>query len=83
MMTVVCLLTGMLSGCGFIDWLLEDEAQQIQQENGFYFVPTNPGTLAYKMFAGKNMILFNQEADFTLQQKHNFLDRWVKEVRFD
>ena len=67
----------------FADWLLEDEAQQIQQENGFYFVPTNPGTLAYKMFAGKNMILFNQEADFTLQQKHNFLDRWVKEVRFD
>ena len=67
----------------FADWLLEDEVQQIQQENGFYFVPTNPGTLAYKMFAGKNMILFNQEADFTLQQKHNFLDRWVKEVRFD
>ena len=32
MMTVVCLLTGMLSGCGFIDWLLEDEEGFYEEE---------------------------------------------------
>lgn len=66
----------------FADWLLTDEAQQALQKQGFYFVPTNPGTLAYKTFAGKNMILFNQPVLYTAQQKHDFLDRWVKEIRF-
>ncbi|MBP8599185.1 MAG: extracellular solute-binding protein [Selenomonas sp.] len=66
----------------FADWLLSDEAQQVLQTQGFYFVPTNPGTLAYKTFAGKNMILFNQPVLYTAQQKHDFLDRWVKEIRF-
>ncbi|TYZ28338.1 extracellular solute-binding protein [Selenomonas caprae] len=66
----------------FADWLLGDDAQLALQERSFYFVPTNPGTLAYKMFAGKNLVLFNQPASYTAQQKHDFLDRWVKEVRF-
>ena len=66
----------------FADWLLTDDAQLALQEQGFYFVPTNPGTLAYKSFAGKNMILFNQPGLFSTEQKHDFLDRWVKEIRF-
>ena len=66
----------------FADWLLSDEAQQALQKQEFYFVPANPGTLAYKSFAGKNMILFNQPVMFTAQQRHDLLDRWVKEVRF-
>ena len=66
----------------FADWLLSDEAQQALQKKEFYFVPTNPGTLAYKSFAGKNMLLFDQPVNFTDQQRHDFLDRWVKEVRF-
>ncbi|BAL84022.1 hypothetical protein SELR_23140 [Selenomonas ruminantium subsp. lactilytica TAM6421] len=66
----------------FADWLLSDEAQQALQKQDFYFVPTNPGTLAYKSFAGKNMILFDQPVNFTDQQRHDFLDKWVKEVRF-
>ncbi len=66
----------------FADWLLSDEAQQALQKQDFYFVPTNPGTLAYKSFAGKNMILFDQPVDFTDKQRHDFLDKWVKEVRF-
>ncbi len=66
----------------FADWLLSDEAQQVLQKQDFYFVPTNPGTLAYKSFAGKNMILFDQPVMFTAQQKHDFLDKWVKDVRF-
>ena len=66
----------------FADWLLSDEAQQALQKQEFYFVPTNPGTLAYKSFAGKNMLLFDQPVNFTDQQRHDFLDRWVKEVRF-
>lgn len=66
----------------FADWLLSDEAQQALQRQEFYFVPTNPGTLAYKSFAGKNMLLFDQPVNFTDQQRHDFLDRWVKEIRF-
>ena len=66
----------------FADWLLSDEAQQALQKQDFYFVPTNPGTMAYKSFAGKNMLLFDQPVNFTAQQRHDFLDRWVKEVRF-
>ncbi len=66
----------------FADWLLSDEAQQALQKQDFYFVPANPGTLAYKSFAGKNMILFDQPVNFTAQQRHDFLDKWVKEIRF-
>ena len=66
----------------FADWLLSDEAQLALQSQGFYFLPTNPGTMAYKTFAGKNLVLFNVRQQFTAQQRHDFLDRWVKEVRF-
>ena len=65
----------------FADWLLTDEAQQLLQRNGFYFMPTNPATLAYKSFAGKNLVLFDQSVEFTPQQRHDFLDRWVKYIR--
>ena len=65
----------------FADWLLSDEAQQALQKNGFYFMPTNPATLAYKSFAGKNLVLFDQNVGFTPQERHEFLDRWVKYIR--
>lgn len=65
----------------FADWLLTDEAQQVLQRNGFYFMPTNPATLAYKSFSGKHLVLFDQRIDFTPQQKHDLLDRWVKYIR--
>ena len=66
----------------FSDWLLTDEAQLALQSNGFYFLPTNPGTMAYKTFAGKNLVLFSVRPQFTPEQRHDLLDRWVKEVRF-
>ena len=65
----------------FADWLLSDEAQQALQSRGFYFLPTNPGTLAYKGFAGKNMVLFSVEPNFSPEKRHELLDRWVKEIR--
>lgn len=65
----------------FADWLLGDEAQLALQRNNFYFVPVNPAALAYKTFAGKNIILFNQPVDFSAQQRHELLDRWVKNIR--
>ena len=65
----------------FTDWLLSDEAQRVLQANGFYFLPTNPQTLAHKKFAGKNLNLFNNIQNFTPEQKYQFLDRWVKQVR--
>ena len=66
----------------FSDWLLSDNAQLALQRNGFYFISTNPNSLAYKSFAGKNLVLFKNSPEFTEQQRHNFLERWVKHVRF-
>lgn len=65
----------------FADWLLSDEAQLYLQTNGFYFIPTNPQTLAYKSFAGKNLVLFDAHQNFSEQQQRDFLDFWVKNVR--
>lgn len=65
----------------FADWLQTDEAHQILQKNGFYFIPTNPETLTYKSFAGKDMLLYTMEPNFSEEQRHDFLDRWVKYIR--
>lgn len=65
----------------FADWLLSDEAQIYLQINGFYFIPTNPQTLAYKSFAGKNLLLFDNHQEFSKEQQRAFLDYWVKNVR--
>ena len=67
----------------FEDWLLGDNAQLALQRNGFYFISTNPNTLAYKSFAGKNLVLFQKSANFTEKQRQDFLERWVRHVRFD
>lgn len=65
----------------FSDWLLSDEAQLALHSHGFYFLPTNPGTMAYRRFAGKDLVLFSARPYFTAEQKKGLLDRWVKEVR--
>jgi len=65
----------------FADWLLSDEAQLYLQTNGFYFIPTNPQTLAYKSFAGKNLVLFDESQKFSEEQQRAYLDFWVKEIR--
>lgn len=65
----------------FADWLLGDEAQLYLQTNGFYFLPTNPQTLAYKSFAGKNLELFDNRQNFSAEQRQEFLYRWVNDVR--
>lgn len=67
----------------FADWLLTDEAQVALQKNGFYFVSTNPSAIAYKTFTGKNIVLFDAGGEFSPQEKHDFLDRWVKYIRFN
>ncbi len=66
----------------FTDWLLNDNAQLALQSNGFYFISTNPNSLAYKSFAGKNLVLFQNSAEFTDNQRREFLERWVRHVRF-
>jgi len=65
----------------FVEWLLGDEAQLALQKNNFFFVPTNPATLAYKTFAGKNIILFDHPQQFTAAERHRLLDGWVKNIR--
>jgi len=65
----------------FIDWLVQDQAQIILQQNRFYFVPTNPETKAYKDSNAKNISLFEFEDKLTSEQKAKLLDRWVQTVR--
>ena len=65
----------------FADWLLGDESQLYLQTNGFYFIPTNPQTLAYKSFAGKNLLLLDNRQSFSDEQRQEFLYRWINDVR--
>ena len=71
-----------LAAKNFSDWLLSDEAQMTLQKNGFYFLSTNPNALAYKTFAGKNLVLLNRGQNFSEVERQNFLERWVKYIRF-
>ena len=66
----------------FIEWLLSDGAQMTLQRENMFFVPTNTGTLAYKQLAGKNLVLFDKQADFTPAERSALLDHWLKNVRF-
>ena len=65
----------------FVEWLLSDEAQLVLQSREFFFVPLNPVTIAYKSFPGKDVVLFSRPQDFSQSERHDLLDRWVKEVR--
>ena len=66
----------------FADWLLTDEAQVSLAQHRFYFLTTNPTTLSYQMFAGKNINIFRNRPYFSKEEKEILLDRWIKEVRF-
>ncbi|MGO5131728.1 ABC transporter substrate-binding protein [Mitsuokella jalaludinii] len=66
----------------FADWLLSDEAQIALQSHNYFFIPTNPSTLAYKSFAGKNLVLFTVPVTFTDAQKRHLLDEWARNIRF-
>lgn len=66
----------------FADWLLSDEAQLALAQHRFYFLTTNPMTLSYQMFAGKNINIFRSRPYFSKEEKEILLDRWIKEVRF-
>ena len=81
--------TGILQGAEnetaakqFADWLQGDEAQIVQQKNGFFFIPSNPATMAYKSFAGKNIALFRKRPILGSSERQRMLDKWVKEIRF-
>lgn len=66
----------------FMQWLLGDDIQICLQRNGFFFVPTNYSTLAYKTYAGRNLTLFDNNMEtLTESQKKSLLDNWVKNIR--
>lgn len=67
----------------FSDWLLSDEAQFALAQHRFYLLTTNPMTLSYQMFAGKNINIFRNRPYFSKEEKEILLDRWIKEVRFN
>lgn len=65
----------------YIDWLSQDMAQNILNQNNFYLIPSNPETLVYKNYATKNIKLLECKETFTTEQKNQLLDKWVKTVR--
>jgi iron(III) transport system substrate-binding protein len=65
----------------FIDWLLQDQAQQLLFNNKYYFVPTNPESKMAKAYDIKNLNLFDYNTGLTPQQKAKLLDKWVQTVR--
>ncbi len=68
-------------GKQFIDWLLQDVAQNALHDNKFYFIPSNPETFVYKNYVTKNIKLWECKETFTTEQKSQMLDKWVKTVR--
>lgn len=68
----------------FADWLLGDDAAFALQKENFFVMPCNQNTLSYKMFAGKNCVLFDlsEAKRFSENEKNILLNRWLKEVRF-
>lgn len=67
----------------FIQWLLGDDLQLCLQSNGFFFIPTNYSTIAYKRYAGKSVISFTKSnyTELTDKEKSSLLDNWVKNIR--
>lgn len=66
----------------FIQWLLGDDVQLCLQRNGFFFIPTNYSTLAYKTYAGRELTPFISNGEvLTDEQKAGLLDMWVKNIR--
>jgi iron(III) transport system substrate-binding protein len=64
----------------FIDWLLQDEAQNLLQNHKFYFIPTNPDTKIAKFYETKHIKLFDSQPLIALQQ-HDLMDKWIQSVR--
>lgn len=67
----------------FVNWLLTDEPQLAMQAKGFFFMPANSALASSRQFAGKNVVLYTQLADYSADQRRQLLDRWLKEVRFN
>ena len=61
---------------------LSSKAHLALQRENVFFVPANPGTLAYKQMAGKNVVLFDAAPAFTAEERSALLDRWLQNVRF-
>lgn len=65
----------------FIEWLLQDAAQDALRKNRFYFVPTNPDVKALKAFNVQALQLFEYDDNFSAEEKARLLDKWVQDVR--
>jgi iron(III) transport system substrate-binding protein len=67
----------------FVDWLLQDHAQMVLQQSGYYFVTTNPETAAYREYGAKGIKLYENKAAFSPVQQRQMLDKWVQNIRLN
>lgn len=65
----------------FIDWLLQNNAQQLLTENKYFFIPVNPEIPSAKAFAQNNIKLLDVSETMTADARRKILDRWVQTVR--
>ena len=65
----------------FLDWLLQQEAQQILEKNRFYLVSVNPEHKKYRDYTQKSLKLFDKGILYTSDERYKLLDKWVQTVR--
>lgn len=65
----------------FVDWLLQNRAQQILTGSKYFFIPVNPEIPAAKLFSQNNIKLLEVSDTMTVDARRKILDRWVQTVR--
>lgn len=65
----------------WIDWLLQDTTYTLLQTNRLYVIPTNPESTVYKQSGAKSIRLLELTEKYTVDQKHQLLDKWVQTIR--
>ena len=65
----------------FLEWLTQDAAHATLQKSGYFYIPTNPESAAYRDIADKNLRLLEVKKELSPEQRRKILDQWVQSVR--
>lgn len=65
-----------------IKWLLSKQVSQFLQDNGFYYVYTNPELPNPVDSLGRELVLWDTKGGYTEDGKKVLLDKWISQVRF-
>lgn len=65
-----------------VKWLLSKQVAQLLDDNGFYYVYTNPELPKPVDSLGRELALWNTEGGYTEDGKKVLLNKWISQVRF-